>query len=206
MITAGKLLKNKRTELKLSLQQIEQQIKIRKRFLEAVENDDYKIFSSSVYILGVLKNYSKFLGIDSEKTMAYFRRDFEKAESYSFNKSIKSIEFTPETKKILVAMLSLIFILFSAYFAYQFYRYLTPPKIFIVSPQKNKFRNIDQISITGKTEKQSVVTIYNEVIYPDSFGIFKYEFPLKKGPNILKIDVIGPNGKSSQLIKELVLE
>jgi hypothetical protein len=206
MITVGKLLCSKRTDKNISLEQVEKDTKIRKKYLKAIEEDDWSIFSSSVYISGVIKTYSKYLNIDQEKSLAYFRRDFEKSEKHTFNKKISRLELLPETKKIVIFMLSFIFIVFLSYFSYQFYRYLRPPEILIIHPENRIFRNTSKITITGKTEKQSVVTIYNEIIFPDKNGFFKYDFPLKKGDNLLKIDVVGPNGKQSQKIIKLFLE
>ena len=207
MVTVGILLKNKRVEKNLTLDKVEFDTKIRKKYLLAIEHDNWSTFSSSVYVAGVIRTYSRYLGVDEEKSLAYFRRDYEKkTESHTFNKKLPSLELLPETKKIIVIGLVVIFMLFIGYFSYQFYRYLTPPNIIIITPDQKIFRNIDRVTITGKTEKQSVVTIYNEVIYPDKNGLFKYDFPLKKGNNILKIDVVGPNGKQAQKIEEYILE
>lgn len=206
MITAGKLLKNKRLEKGIAIEKAERETRIRKKYLEAIEEDNWQIFSSAVYISGAIKTYSKYLEVDEDKSLAYFRRDFEKSETHTFNKKISSLELLPETKKILILSLSFIFILFLSYFGYQFYRYMRPPEIIIITPEKRVFRNVSKITVSGKTDKQSIVTIYNEVIYPDKEGFFKYDFPLKKGSNVLKIDVVGPNGKQSQKIINIILE
>jgi transcriptional regulator with XRE-family HTH domain len=206
MITTGSLLKNRRLEKNLTLDQVEAMTKIRKKYLSAIEENNWKIFASSVYIAGVIKSYSRYLGVDDTKTLAYFRRDFVKQEAHSFNKKIESLELLPETKKIIIIALTSVFVLFLSYFIFQFYKYMVPPSLIIISPEKRVFRNLERISVTGKTDKQSVVTIYNEIIYPDKEGLFRYDFPLKKGKNILKIDIVGANGKQSQEIIEYILE
>jgi cytoskeleton protein RodZ len=60
----GAVLRAAREEQGLTLAQVEEATKIRLRFLQALEENDYSILGGDIYIRGFLKNYATFLGLD----------------------------------------------------------------------------------------------------------------------------------------------
>ncbi len=62
----GRLLEHKRKERGLTLEEVEQATKIRKRYLTGLERDDYAILPDAVYARGFLKTYANYLGLDGE--------------------------------------------------------------------------------------------------------------------------------------------
>lgn len=77
MKKAGEILKENRLKKNLSLSEISQELRIHIRFLEAIENADYSVFSDAVQIKGFIKNYSRFLGLNEGEVMAFWRREYE---------------------------------------------------------------------------------------------------------------------------------
>jgi len=62
----GRYLEHKRKEKGLSLEQVEQATKIRKRYLAGLERADYAVLPDGVYAQGFLKTYANYLGLDGE--------------------------------------------------------------------------------------------------------------------------------------------
>ncbi len=206
MLSVGEILKKTREKENISLEQVEKELRIRKKFLTALENNNWTLFSSKIYIEGIIKNYSKLLNLNEEKTLAFFRREYEKTEVIKFKRRISSKYLTSETKKFIYLFIVLIFIFFIGYFIFQLKLFLSPPKISIIEPKINLFNRVDRVMIIGKTEKEASVTILNDRVYQNSEGIFKFNLPLKKGENEIVIEVIGANGKKSVLRKVYVRE
>ena len=69
----GALLERKRREKGLSLKEVEQATKIRTRYLEGLEREDYSMLPDAVYIHGFLKTYANFLGLDGERLSRVLR-------------------------------------------------------------------------------------------------------------------------------------
>lgn len=63
----GALLERKRREKGLSLKDVEHATKIRSRYLEGLEREDYESLPDAVYVRGFLKTYANFLGLDGER-------------------------------------------------------------------------------------------------------------------------------------------
>jgi cytoskeleton protein RodZ len=62
----GHLLEQKRKARGLSLEEVEQATKIRKRYLTGLERENYAILPDAVYARGFLKTYANYLGLDGE--------------------------------------------------------------------------------------------------------------------------------------------
>lgn len=205
MRTVGEILQEEREKQEISLKDVEKSIRVREKFLAAIEKNDWSMFSSKTYVAGIIKNYASFLKLDPDKILAFFRREYELKEEGAFKRRISSKYLTPQTKKYITSVIVLIFLLFISYFGYQIHLFLTPPKVEILSPKETKFRKEEKITIVGKTEREAAVSIFQERVYPNSEGVFTYVFPLSAGKNILVIEVVGGNGKKTVVRKEFFL-
>ncbi|MCR4940817.1 MAG: helix-turn-helix domain-containing protein [Treponemataceae bacterium] len=65
MESFGKILAETREKKQLSYETVEAETKILKRYLEALESEQFDIFSGETYFLGFLRNYSDYLGCDT---------------------------------------------------------------------------------------------------------------------------------------------
>ncbi|WP_127583850.1 helix-turn-helix domain-containing protein [Paenibacillus koleovorans] len=73
MSELGQLLKKARLENGLSLDQLEEMTKIRKRYLEAIETGEYKILPGSFYVRAFIKSYAESVGLDPTEVLALYR-------------------------------------------------------------------------------------------------------------------------------------
>ena len=64
MANIGAALREKRQELGKSVEEIASATKIRQRYLEAMEREEWDIFPGRVYLKGFLRTYSRYLGLD----------------------------------------------------------------------------------------------------------------------------------------------
>lgn len=207
MLTVGEILRTEREKQGLSLQSIEKKIRIRSKFLSAVEKNDWSQFSSNVYISGIIKNYAAFLGLNSDRALAFFRREYEKREEEaSFKGKLSKRMLISERRRSTLLGLTAVAVLFFSYFGYQIYRYLAPPTVNIYEPTESVFRRVDRVTVIGKTEKEAVITIFDSRVFQDERGNFHYDFPLKQGKNNFVIKVVGANGKTTTLKREYFLD
>ena len=54
----------------MSLASVQQELHIRERYLEALEQDDFEQFPGMVYARGFLRSYARYLGLDAEALLA----------------------------------------------------------------------------------------------------------------------------------------
>ncbi len=59
----GVILKQEREAKKITLEQVEEATKIRRKYLEAIENEAFEVLPGEVYVKGFVATYLKYLGI-----------------------------------------------------------------------------------------------------------------------------------------------
>lgn len=75
--TIGQLLCHSREAIRASLYQASQDTKIRVDFLEAMENDDFDFVSGGLYVRGMLRSYTRWLGLPEDRVLAEFDRLYD---------------------------------------------------------------------------------------------------------------------------------
>ena len=80
MLTAGEILKAKRLEKGLTYQDVEKKIRIRQKYLKALEEDSLDMLQGKTYVRGFVKNYSEFLGLPTEELLAILRRQYDEKQ------------------------------------------------------------------------------------------------------------------------------
>lgn len=69
----GKKLTETRTARGLDLDQVSRETNITRRYLEALEKEDFTVFPGEPYILGFLRNYCEYLGLNSNEIIALYK-------------------------------------------------------------------------------------------------------------------------------------
>jgi cytoskeletal protein RodZ len=69
----GEKLRQARGEKGCSLDQVSRDTNIATRYLEALEAEDFSCFPGEPYILGFLRNYSEYLGLDPQEQLSRYR-------------------------------------------------------------------------------------------------------------------------------------
>lgn len=73
MNSIGEALKQARESKGITLTQAEEDTKIRKRYLQALEDGDYDIIPGMVYAKGFLRNYANYLGLNQDEVMIEYK-------------------------------------------------------------------------------------------------------------------------------------
>jgi len=79
----GSIFRDARLEKGLTLEQVSDETNISRRFLQGIETDNFEGFPGEVYILGFLRNYAEFLGLDAARIVELYRKSDGEAEQAS---------------------------------------------------------------------------------------------------------------------------
>lgn len=69
----GDLLREARIEKGLTLEEVENLTKIRKRYLEAIEEGDYKVLPGPFYVRAFVKSYAETVGLNADQVLRIYR-------------------------------------------------------------------------------------------------------------------------------------
>ncbi len=71
----GQWLRRAREARNLTLEDVEAQLRIRRRYLKALEQGDYAALPGDLQVRGFLRNYARFLGLSAEEAIARYEAD-----------------------------------------------------------------------------------------------------------------------------------
>lgn len=197
MKTVGQILKEERIKKGLSLEMVEKETKIRKKFLEAIENNNLDIAPGEVYAQGFVKKYAEFLDLESNRVMAIFRRQTQEKKELPLPSSLPQEKFlTP--KKGGLFLIFFFFLLFSFYLYFQYQNFVVPH--LVIYQPKEKVVQKENIIISGKTDSGNILTINHEEISLKENGNFSQEIKLSPGKNEIILET-----KRGERKKEIIL-
>ena len=73
MFEIGNTLREARVRRTLTLQQVEEDTKIRVKYVQAMENEDFDLMPGATYVKGFLRTYSEYLALDPEVMLDEYR-------------------------------------------------------------------------------------------------------------------------------------
>jgi len=73
MNNVGSILSEARKQKGVDIAQVEQDTNIERVYIEALENDDYQKIPAEAYILGFLRNYSEYLGLNPNEIIRQYK-------------------------------------------------------------------------------------------------------------------------------------
>lgn len=79
MSDLGQLLKKARVEKGMTLDDIQDLTKIRKRYLEAIEEGDYKVLPGTFYVRAFVKTYAETVGLNPDELLQLYSSDIPEA-------------------------------------------------------------------------------------------------------------------------------
>ncbi len=106
----GEQLRKRREELGHTLQSAEEQTKIRKLYLQALENEDFAVLPPRIYATGFVKNYARFLGLDEKqltqefKELAYVNQEVHDEETMAYTSKKSAVPYWLNAKNIAAAV------------------------------------------------------------------------------------------------------
>ena len=211
MRTVGEILKQARTSKKLTFERIESRIKIRKKYLEALEENAWHKLPSLAYIKGFLKNYSNFLDLNSDEILAVFRREYkfeEKEEvipsGISANLKASIVRLTPQSVFLIVGGLFLMIFFINLFFQYR--AIISPPNLNVEKPLEGEILKSTSLVVSGKTDPDATLSINSKQIVLNEKGEFKETFNLLAGVNTIQIESVSKHGKKRTITRTVTVE
>jgi cytoskeletal protein RodZ len=113
----GDLLKNQREKMGLSHTRISEIIKIRPYILDALENENWEVLPSSVFVTGFIRSYARTLGLQEEKIVALYHKHVPADEP-----SARHLVVSPRYRRApFVICVFMLLIMASAYYLWKEY-------------------------------------------------------------------------------------
>lgn len=212
MQTVGQLLKKTREEKNLTLDEVERKTKIRMRYLEALEADDYRVLPSAIVAKGFIKNYGKLLELPVSTLLALFRRDFVETETGQVvpRGMVKPLDRTPAfswtpTRTVILAV-AVVALLLGGYFVRQIVMLGASPALAVEEPTENEVLPEHLVKVSGRTDPDSTVTVNQQLASVDNNGVFQTVIELPSGQNIVLVTAVSKSKKETRVTRTVYVK
>ncbi|MGC8925768.1 MAG: helix-turn-helix domain-containing protein [Calditerrivibrio sp.] len=168
MSNLGSILKNRREELGKDIQTVSKELRINQKYLQAIENGDFRSLPSYVHCYGFVKNYIKYLALNEQEMMELFSQECPKSifnpnikneNTQIFDEVNKEVSKSQIKKRVYIySTISIIFILIAIIYIYSI------KKTKIVdneSAVKSSSENLSVSPINDNSDKNSPKTTDN---------------------------------------------
>lgn len=202
MKTVGAMLKEARLAKGLTPSAVERDIKIREKFILAIEDDNFRELPSPSYAKGFVRNYAEYLGLKTDSVMAFFRRQMTEAPGASLlPKGVSEplnapfLHLTPG--RFIGMLVGILLVIFFAYLGSQYVRINQSPPLTIKTPKNQQIVTERHVAVEGQTESDATVTVNGVSTVVRDDGRFYIQVALNPGVNIIAISAISRFGKAA---------
>ena len=211
MRTVGEILKQERLRKRLSLEEVEKLTKIRFKYLQLLEENDFAKIPQGTVCRGFIRNYAQVLDLSPEGILAIFRRDFiedEKGQIIARPLTAPLVKFKffwqPRLTFFLIFGLGIGLFLF--FLIRQYLNFVGSPRIILDRPAEGEIFRQKEILFAGKTDREASFYINSEIVNLSSQGEFQKILSLSEGENEFVLEAINREGKKTRLIRKIKLQ
>ena len=204
MITIGEYLKEARLKKKYSIAHLEGITKIKRDFLEAIENQNWDILPVFSVVSGFVKSIAKALDLNEDQAAAFLRRDYPPKAIRINPKPDVSDRFFWTPKLTFIAGVFLILALILGYLGYEYVNFISPPKLEITDPREGQELTRELYTVGGKVSPGSTVKVNNQMATVDDAG--NYESQIEVTGDLKEITVVATSrsGKVTTIHRTIV--
>lgn len=188
--TLGEYLAEIRLGLNLDILDVSKKTAISKDFILELEKGNYSKLPADVYVIGFLKQLSVVYRINSEQLIQQYKKEKsihshlqktgkEKTGNKIINK-LKNIAITPKIISLTIGIF-LVTVSF-VYIIWQVVSLSKSPSLVVDEPVQNKVYQASFLSVKGKTDIGSFVTVNDQPVFVDEMGSFKTQIGVDQGP------------------------
>jgi len=204
MNTIGEILKKKRLSKKYSLRRIEELTKIKKEFIDDIENCRWDRLPEYSTVLGFVKSLSQYLEIDERKAVAVLKRDYPPKKKDQMNpKPDIANKFNWSPKLTFWFAFIFTFLLVILYLLFQYKKFVSPPDLVVNLPKENQTVLQNKVRVLGKTDNDVVITVNNQPVLVSSDGNFEVKLQITRETNEILVKAVSRSGKETLIHRNI---
>lgn len=192
-LTLGEKMKKLRNDFRTSLQEVSKATHIQVKYLEHLENGEYDKLPADVYVRGFLRSYARYLNIDEQAFIKLYERERHIQENLGRDtKKFETASFSPASlvitsRTVVVGIIALLVLGAFFYLYREFQSFAAVPRLVILSPHNGEKVETSEVTVNGKTDKGSQVSINNQAVFVGNDGVFSDKLILQPGMNSVTV-------------------
>lgn len=208
----GQILKEARIQKDYSLHFIGEKTKIKKNFIEAIENHNWQALPAFPTVLGFVKSISGVVGVDEKTAIATLKRDYPPQRYFSDSvgrinpKPDVSSKFSWSPKLTFTLGIIGVLIVVFGYLVFQYFQFISPPKLNIDSPKENQAINGNSVLVFGSTNGDAKIMVNNQPVIVTDDGKFSVNIGITLETHEIDVVALSRSGKMTEVRRKIVVQ
>lgn len=196
-LTLGEKLTKFRSEARLTIGDLAKATKIQGKYIEALERGQYEKLPADVYVRGYLRSYARALNMDESMLVRLYdqernitsniRPEIPKKNIFA---SPASRTYTLSPRSLVLGVIAIIVLSVATYLWFQFRQFTTDPLLSISEPNPNTVIEGSSVTLKGKTDRGTQITINNKASFVSPEGNFEEHLTLQNGTNQVTVRAV----------------
>ena len=180
--------------------------RIRKDFIESMENEEWETLPAFTTVLGFAKSLASPLDLSVKTVVAVLKRDYPPKKLNINPKPDISSKFiwSPRLTFWLGAGIAILIIF--GYLIFQYARFASPPKVTITTPKDGEVVKGKTVHIEGNTETDAKILINGQPVIVSDNGKFTIELLVTKDTKEIIVKSISRSGKESTISRKIEVQ
>lgn len=204
MKTIGKFLKDARVRKRYSLAKVEKATKIKREFIEAVENENWRDLPDYPVVTGFVKNLASYLGLRQERATALLRRDYPPQKLRINPKPDVSKQFVWSPKLTFLVGVGIVIAVILGYLAFQYAHFIGAPNLEVFEPKEGQVITSTNVKVSGKTTTDAILKVNNQPVLVSDDGAFATEVQIFEGTTELVFKATSRAGKETTVRRKII--
>lgn len=204
MKNIGEFIKYFRLKKKLSREKLEAKTKIKKEFIEAIENLKWDELPDYSVVSGFVKSIAKALNQDEKRLSALLRRDYPPREIKVSPKPQIKEKFKWSPKSTFITGIAAVFILIFIYLGFSYLSFISPPQLELQEPYEGQTVEKSKVVIKGKTDPEASLIVNSQPVIVGEDGYFDTEIEIFEGTREVVVVSQSRSGKETVIRRNIV--
>lgn len=205
----GEILQQARYRTGLSLKIAAKHVNINKKYLEALEKNEWHKLPGKIYAKNFLSQYLRFLSLDPKNIRVNFDQIYGPNPAHQQNKFRKKTtrwDFVNWPKLTKILIFSLIAACLVFYLVWQINQIIKPPLIELFYPASDLTLQQNLITLTGRTDPEVKLKINQQDVFLNQDNTFSQTINLQPGLNLIKIEGSKKYSKTRVIERKIIVE
>ena len=208
--TLGEKLRLLRRGQAVSLDMMERDTHIQRRYLEALERGRYDQLPEPMYARNFIRAYARVLGADETYLLEFYEDECGRCDlvepMQTPRQKVRSGRLAIWSRYVKFGLLALVFIAVSGYFLWQLNQLLAPPKVTVLTPQDQLLTDEAEVIVSGFIESEASVFINGVFVVVNEDLTFSSTVHLQEGMNVISVEAMRRYSRTAQLQRVVVFD
>ena len=206
MKSIGEVIKEARLKKKLSREKLEVKTKIKKEFIEALENSRWDTLPDYPVVFGFVRSIADALGLKEANLVAFLRRDYPPKVLRVNPKPELREKFKWSPRLTFVTTIALVLLIVFVYLGVSYLNFIRPPSLELQEPAENQLVGKNILTVKGKTNKEAFVEVNNQPVLVAEDGYFETEVEIFAGTREIVVIAKSRSGKETVVRRKIIPE